>query len=79
MAKKPAMECEGPEAEDEFEKGVTTDATMDYGTPVKYDPNMGSYPKGTSPGLGRVYEKYADAYLNNEGEARTVHPESRSV
>lgn len=36
---------------------VETDATMEQGKPVKYAENRGSYPEGTSPGLGKDYGK----------------------
>lgn len=36
---------------------VETDATMENGKPVRYAANRGSYPEGTSQGLGKDYGK----------------------
>jgi hypothetical protein len=36
---------------------IQTDATMEEGAKVNYSENRGSYPKGTSPGLGKDYSK----------------------
>ncbi len=36
---------------------VTTEATMEKGNKVEYNKTNGSYPEGTSPGLGKDYSK----------------------
>jgi len=36
---------------------IQTEATMEEGQKVNYSKNRGSYPEGTSPGLGKDYSK----------------------
>ena len=60
---------------DKYCTPITTEATMENGVKVEYDPNRGSYPEGTSPGMGKVYAKN-DANLTKGFGTTVQNPES---